>query len=74
MLDRYEKEFQDRKISLNEIIRYRRLFATDEERKRMNQEDTAREEREKEKRKSKELKTEKFVPKCPTCQSPNIKK
>ena len=74
ILEKYEQDFKDRKISLNQIIQYRRMYATDAERKRMNQEDTAREQREKEKREQEQKLKESWVPKCPTCQSTNIKK
>ena len=74
ILEKYEQDFRDRKISLDEIIRYRRMYATDAERKSMNQEDTAREQREKERRALEEAAKKEYVPKCPTCGSPDIKK
>lgn len=74
LLEKYENDFKERKISLEEIIRYRRMLATDEERRRMNQEDTAREQREKEKRQIEQNQKVEFVPKCPTCGSSDIKK
>lgn len=74
LLEKYENDFRERKISLDEIIRYRRLLATDEERRRMDQEDTAREQREKEKRQLEQNQKEQFVPRCPTCGSSDIKK
>lgn len=74
LLAKYENDFKERRISLDEIIRYRRMLATDEERKRMNQEDTEREQREKEKRQLEQNSKEQFVPKCPTCGSSDIKK
>ncbi len=74
LLEKYENDFRERKISLEEIIRYRRLLATDEERRRMNQEDTAKEQREKEKRQLEQIQKVQFVPKCPTCGSSDIKK
>lgn len=73
-LEKYERDFRNKKISLEQIIQYRRMYATDAERKRMNQEDTAREQREKEKKEQERQIKEQCVPRCPTCQSPNIKK